>query len=206
MAGQCQPSCSNGIQDGNETGVDCGGGTCPACALGGGCLQNTDCVGSTVCSAGQCVCAGGLSNCDGNPANGCEANTSNDVVNCGSCNVVCTGQNATPGCMAGQCTIGACNPGFADCDAMSGNGCEVSTNGDVNNCGGCNLVCTPPPNASAGCMGGQCTIGTCNPGFKNCDGMTPNGCEVNSNTDHNNCGLCGVVCGMAQTCVGGVCQ
>src|SRR5262249_12960579 len=28
MAGQCQPSCSNGFQDGNETGIDCGGGTC----------------------------------------------------------------------------------------------------------------------------------------------------------------------------------
>ncbi len=35
--GVCVPSCSNGFQDGTETGIDCGGGSCPQCSLGGGC-------------------------------------------------------------------------------------------------------------------------------------------------------------------------
>lgn len=30
----CQPNtCANGIKDGTETGIDCGGGDCPECGI-----------------------------------------------------------------------------------------------------------------------------------------------------------------------------
>lgn len=32
----CAPTCSDGIQNGDETGVDCGGSSCPPCSGGGG--------------------------------------------------------------------------------------------------------------------------------------------------------------------------
>jgi hypothetical protein len=37
-------SCLDGLENGDETDVDCGGGTCPACVLGRACAQNTDCI------------------------------------------------------------------------------------------------------------------------------------------------------------------
>jgi plastocyanin len=45
-------TCNDGIQNGTETGVDCGG-SCPKCN-GSACTSNTECV-STVCYAGTCV-------------------------------------------------------------------------------------------------------------------------------------------------------
>jgi hypothetical protein len=46
-------TCSDGIQNGSETGVDCGGGTCPRCPTGQGCAGRGDCA-SAVCTAGTC--------------------------------------------------------------------------------------------------------------------------------------------------------
>ncbi|MBU1034740.1 IPT/TIG domain-containing protein, partial [Patescibacteria group bacterium] len=52
------PSCFDGVQNGDETAVDCGGtpntpGYCGACS-GGSCVGNSDCA-SSVCQAGKCV-------------------------------------------------------------------------------------------------------------------------------------------------------
>lgn len=48
----CQPSCTDMIQNQDETGVDCGG-SCAPCAVGGGCALGSDCV-SGVCSGTTC--------------------------------------------------------------------------------------------------------------------------------------------------------
>jgi hypothetical protein len=37
-------------------------------------------------------------------------------------------------------------------------------------------------------------LGACNAGYSNCDGLTPNGCEVNTQTDTGNCSACGIAC------------
>lgn len=54
---QCAtPSCQDTLKNGGETDVDCGGTTaCRRCALGRGCLANTDCVSGT-CVDGACAC------------------------------------------------------------------------------------------------------------------------------------------------------
>jgi hypothetical protein len=57
-------SCHDGMMDGNETGVDCGGPTCAPCATGQGCLVATDCV-SRVCTGMVCqapTCTDGVKN------------------------------------------------------------------------------------------------------------------------------------------------
>lgn len=55
VSGVCASSCTDGIKDGAETGVDCGGGTCPTCATGVSCLVNSDCTSGT-CNIGTFTC------------------------------------------------------------------------------------------------------------------------------------------------------
>ncbi len=53
----CRPAeCSDGQKNGNETDVDCGGTTCPQCAVQQACKVNGDCQ-SNVCTANKCVAA-----------------------------------------------------------------------------------------------------------------------------------------------------
>ena len=46
------PTCSNGIMDGTETDIDCGGGCPNGCAGGRGCRFDTDCCCGFVCFGG----------------------------------------------------------------------------------------------------------------------------------------------------------
>jgi hypothetical protein len=60
------PSCSDGIVNGSESDVDCGGPDCPRCADGRGCAGDNDCV-SRVCTGAACLppsCADGFKNGD----------------------------------------------------------------------------------------------------------------------------------------------
>jgi hypothetical protein len=53
----CPPilaQCANGYEDGSETDVDCGGGSCQRCGNGKKCVLNSDCV-SNSCSGGTCA-------------------------------------------------------------------------------------------------------------------------------------------------------
>jgi len=53
-AGVCAlPSCSDGVKNDGETGVDCGLGSCGPCPDGGGCQKPEDCL-SGVCKIGKC--------------------------------------------------------------------------------------------------------------------------------------------------------
>ena len=57
--GVCQaPQCNDGVQNGNETDVDCGGSDCAGtnkCAIGEGCVVNNDCQPG-FCTGGICSC------------------------------------------------------------------------------------------------------------------------------------------------------
>jgi hypothetical protein len=52
-AATCIDSCEDGHLDGSETDIDCGG-SCPGCAGGEKCLQDTDCL-SNLCNSGICA-------------------------------------------------------------------------------------------------------------------------------------------------------
>ena len=47
------PTCTDGVQDGKETDIDCGGGACGGCATGKMCGAASDCA-SGVCTGGVC--------------------------------------------------------------------------------------------------------------------------------------------------------
>jgi hypothetical protein len=53
MGGVCTFSCFDGLRNGTETDVDCGGATCPKCAFGKRCAAGVDCV-TGVCVMGIC--------------------------------------------------------------------------------------------------------------------------------------------------------
>ena len=54
VTGLCAANmCSDRRQDGSETDVDCGGGTCPTCPSNERCVVNGDCT-SNICDAGVC--------------------------------------------------------------------------------------------------------------------------------------------------------
>jgi hypothetical protein len=60
VPGFCQPpttpppTCTDGILNGSESDVDCGGPTCGPCPIGKGCKVPTDCGGGVSCVGGIC--------------------------------------------------------------------------------------------------------------------------------------------------------
>jgi len=50
----CTGSCSNGINDGEETDTDCGGSQCSKCQEGWKCNKVTDCQSGLACTNGYC--------------------------------------------------------------------------------------------------------------------------------------------------------
>lgn len=82
-AGNCvAPTCLDGMQNGAELGIDCGGGTCAGCADGAPCNQPTDCA-SAACVSNVCVACGGAGEpcCAGNT---CDALPSTCAQNTGT--------------------------------------------------------------------------------------------------------------------------
>lgn len=53
------------------------------------------------------------------------ADLQSDPNNCGACGVSCVIANAAAVCTGGQCAMGACLPGYSDCDGQIDNGCEA---------------------------------------------------------------------------------
>jgi hypothetical protein len=130
-----------------ETG--CGRATCQPCALD---------HANPICSpAGECIvgtCIGRYENCDDESRNGCEIDTSSDTQHCGGCRAQpCALPNALPDCANGTCAILRCVTGFANCDNVAENGCEVNVTSDPDHCGDCSTSCGP----SQRCAASRCT-------------------------------------------------
>ncbi|MBL8922767.1 MAG: hypothetical protein JNJ54_28215 [Myxococcaceae bacterium] len=109
-------------------------------------------------------------------------------------------------CVPGMPITELCNNVDDDCDGTVDNGFPIDN--DRNNCGGCGVVCMLP-NATPTCSSRMCQVAQCNMGFENCDGLHPNGCEVETATNAMHCGRCGNSCtrpNSTATCVGGMCQ
>jgi chitinase len=47
------PTCTDGVRNGDETGVDCGGSRCAPCALGDACIRHEDCA-TRICRLDRC--------------------------------------------------------------------------------------------------------------------------------------------------------
>ncbi|MBK6533602.1 MAG: hypothetical protein IPF99_29660 [Deltaproteobacteria bacterium] len=145
--GDCDGNAANGCE------VDTRASTAHCGACGTACsFANA----SASCAASACVlgaCNTGYGNCDGTASNGCEVDTRTTVTHCGACGRTCSLPNATAACAAGGCTVAACNTGYADCDGVASNGCEVDTRTSDSNCGVCARACTGGTACAAGACG-----------------------------------------------------
>ncbi len=199
-------NCDNNPDNGCELDLRADVNHCGTCATVCPLRANS----TPTCAAGACgfTCNPGFGDCDGNPANGCEAALNTDATHCGTCTTACaTPANAqSVSCVSGRCDF-TCRAPFADCDGLDTNGCETDPRGSVAHCGGCGLACPTRPNASPTCAGGTCGL-RCDTGFGDCDGDATNGCETDLRTTVSSCGACGRVCsvpGGLAACVASTC-
>lgn len=114
----------------------------------------------------------------------------------------------------GTCAIGACSGTFKNCDMSKENGCEIDTDSDIANCGGCanatiGIIGTDCRTKLAAAMSlhvqsvkcalAQCKVDKCQPLFLDCmnTGLA-DGCETPVSAS--NCGSCGRTCAAPTTC------
>lgn len=192
-------NCDGNSENGCEADLENDPSQCGACAKA--------CESGLICSAGDCVaspCAAGSGDCDGDPS-ACEASLASSLEHCGFCNNACSAPNGSPACVAGECRVQGCEGGFADCDGVASNGCEVPLASTTEHCGACNAPCTNPHGPTL-CSGSVCAP-SCDPGYGDCDESLQNGCETSlDSVDH--CGGCDTVCpanGGTPVCNAGVC-
>ena len=153
--------------------LGCASPSCAPCSIAN---AAAGCDSTGKCRVGACIT--GFSDCNGDPADGCETHTETDVDHCGSCTTACGSKaNATMECVASKCTVSSCSTGYADCNKTLDDGCEIHTTDDPKHCGNCATDCGAPAHATALCTAGTCALGPCAAGYLDCDGMRTNGCE-----------------------------
>ena len=105
VPGPPPPTCSDGVKNGNETGVDCGGPDCSPCPANQGCNSDAD------CASGSCVnhICQSPATCSDGIKNGAETD-----VDCGGnqCTPCASGKQcfANSDCLSNVCTGGICQP------------------------------------------------------------------------------------------------
>jgi hypothetical protein len=203
--GSCaQPSCEDGVRNRDETGPDCGGTLCGACAAGITCRSSSDCEAGAFCSPATQACA--AQSCD----NGLRDGTESGVDCGGGCpgcepGVAC---GSARDCGSGVCADGAC--AAPTCSDTTRNADEV----DVD-CGGNCEPCAPGNvcSVAADCASGVCGAAGCAPGgglccqAPSCQDTLQNGAETGVDCGAPGCSGCplGTACGAGAQCATNVC-
>jgi len=154
----CDGLIENGCETRLDTNENCGacGNACPD---GQACRVGPDERVRCMCPPGSTFCA--LATAGDLEAGEC-VDIATDQYNCGACGVGCydlyPAPNLTPRCKYGSC-VAECGEGFADCNRSLSDGCEVNTNSDPRNCGGCGILCDAV--AGQACFAGRCVVEPC---------------------------------------------
>jgi len=193
-SGKCSPShaclppaCNDGIANGDETDVDCGGGCAARCASGQGCGDGADCIGG-ICEGAICA-----PTCDDGAMNGGETGVDCGGSACPACPLG-SGCATDADCLSSTCAGGVCKP-FPTCEDGTTNGGET----DVD-CGG--PACPLCPDGAAcvsgsDCVSDACVLSVCT--SPSCDDGIKNGDEADVD-----CGVaCPTRCEPGKTCASG---
>jgi MYXO-CTERM domain-containing protein len=146
--------CNSDPADGCETYLNNDDTNCGACGEVCDLPQAESECRQGVC--GLIACLAGFDNCNHDSTDGCEANLDDDPNHCGACNEACDFANAQSNCQAGQCSMGGCADGYADCNATADDGCEVDLQSDPAHCGDCENACAGQQVCNAGQCGQAC--------------------------------------------------
>jgi hypothetical protein len=154
--------CEDGVQNGDETDVDCGGATCPACGPKKKCAQPSDCANATCADGYCCVDGTGAASACNAPCYSCGLMGAE-----GTCAAVPPGyQDTEPvNACAGQFNCGSngancvCGGLGIDCIGKAGATCVVHLDCLSDTCGGAPKVCAQsvsgdPCNSTMDCMSG----------------------------------------------------
>jgi hypothetical protein len=177
---QCQPPApDDGVKNGDETDVDCGGAKAPKCVDGKACTARNDCV-NDVCSGGKCQPA----ICTDMAKNGTETD-----VDCGGAS--CPRCADLKGCkVADDCKSGVCKDaggGVLECAVpTSTDGVKNGTESDTD-CGGGAPTNAPACLIDKSCLvGTDCASGGCSAGLGN--KCAPLSCATAEVAGINSCG------------------
>ncbi len=191
-------SCTDGIQNGGEIAVDCGGGC--LCDTGQPCQDDINCKKSA-CVAGKCQ----PPNCADNIANGAESDVDCGGIACPKCaDLKACGQGSD--CASGVCTQTICQAPTCTDKAKNQDETDIDCGGAT--CPKCadGLACQLPADCSSQiCQTGKCVSAQC-------IDKVENGDETDLDCG-GKCGPCadGLHCKLAvdcqsKVCTGGVCQ
>ncbi|CAF1460888.1 unnamed protein product [Adineta ricciae] len=205
-------TCIDGVKNGFETDVDCGGAACVSqsktCGTGLVCGSSRDCT-SRVCTNGTCQAP----TCTDGVKNGLETSADCGGAACVSQSKTCgtgLGCGSSTDCTSGVCTSGTCQA--PTCTDGVKNGLETSVD-----CGGVTCVSQSKTcgtglgcGSSTDCTSGVCTSGTCQ--APTCTDGVKNGLETSVDCGGADCvsqsKTCdtGLGCGSSTDCTSGMCD
>jgi hypothetical protein len=158
------PACENGVRDGVETAIDCGGAECAPCEEGRHCLDGDDCEGG-VCLRGFCLAP----TCTDEVRNGDETG-----VDCGAeCGLCPAGEpcSSNTECISRRCGAGAVCAAATCSDGIE-NDLETAIDCGGTACPACDadFACVVADDCTSGrCVGGICQAASCTDRVRNQD-------------------------------------
>ncbi|MFT3836508.1 MAG: hypothetical protein QM723_05895 [Myxococcaceae bacterium] len=159
------PSCGDTMQNGSETDIDCGGGTCAPCADTKHCAIDSDCSSKSCDATLTCVAA----SCSDTKKNGNETDIDCGGITCPPCAV---GDH----CFAGtDCTSAVCDLAnyvclMPNCADGTKNGSETDLDCGGGTCSGCAIGKHCQMNVDCGsgyCANLSCAQPSCSDGVQN---------------------------------------
>ncbi|MCX4240925.1 hypothetical protein [Paraliomyxa miuraensis] len=114
LVGACGGDDARGDGEASSAGTVSDGGTATTGASGGdgGTVDDTG-EPPLECAANEVVCGAMCAELDTDPSN------------CGQCGRSCVVPQAVASCVAGECAMASCEPGYSDCDGDVQSGCET---------------------------------------------------------------------------------
>lgn len=175
------PSCTDGIKNGSETDIDCGGNDCTGCADGKACKGYADCATGT-CSGGICVAV--CTTC-GTADLGIGSDLAAKPADLAGRDLVSPADMVKPADLASRPDL-VPSPDLIPSPASCTDGVKNGTETDID-CGGtCATKCAEGKvcKADADCASTLCVNGVCTPcvdadgdGYKNCGKVGDKDCD-----------------------------
>lgn len=189
-------ACDDGLRNGDETDIDCGG-TCDPCSAGLGCAVDIDCADG-VCGI-RLTCL--EPSCIDNTRNGSETDRDCGGPDCPACRDtrMCAMDSD---CDSIRCEGGICVRPQCEDGVVSGDESDVD-------CGG--TMCPPCEGGDACDAGDDCTSTVCDMGtctVPRCDDTIFNGAETDTDCGGPACAPCGAdqMCSVGSDCASLVCS